>query len=292
MPSTFTTDPIGPRSIDEMLDVVYSRAEHHRKRRTVQRVGIAAVAVLVASAGVVTLRGGDPEAHVRVVDRPTTEEQAITPPDVEASMQATPGTGASGSVHSSGSRAKKEADKPREVDATVQKPEGVPALPADGKPALETWGAATDDLNDANPGDWYYDIAATSMQFDSSSQMVIFTTKYRLPDAPIGETRAARNLQSLFGYQNTTFEVRVSESGNELGEVVVDDWLHCGDQCSTGFDVASSTLQVFVPLAKLNEAVTQRRAQPLASGADIMSVEALTIPAGALATPADESEVE
>lgn len=271
MPSTFTTDPIGPRSIDEMLDVVYTRAGNMRRRRAVRRVGVAAVAVVVGLAGVVTVRGGDPEARVRLVDRPPAEEEASAPAS-DGNEAPPPSAGA----HTSGQeQVSQGADESHEVDATVKQPQGTPPVQSPKRPPVETWAEDTDALNDATPNDWYFDIAATSMQFDGAQ--VVFTTRYRVPDAPVDQARQSRVLESVFEYEGDAFTVAVRESANALGTVFVDNHLECTD-CVPRFDTASGTLFVSVPLATLNQAIKERNENhpALGPGADIWSVRAVT----------------
>lgn len=274
MPSTFTTDPIGPRSVDEMLGVVYTRADRLRRRRTGRRLGAAAVAVLLGAAAVATSGRGDPDAHVRAADRSNTAlDNEAAPPAADAEA-ATAGAAAGGSVRSGSSAKPKGAAKPNEVDATVKRPEAVPALPADDKPALEMWADDADVLNDSTPGDWYFDIVSTSMEFDAKANVVVFTTAYRLPAPAEAGTRAGRLLESIFDYDNTSFSVKVEESDNRLGAVRLDNTRTCTD-CVAEFHADRSTLVLHVPLGSLNAAVT-RRASPLAPGADIWSIHAVT----------------
>lgn len=278
MPSTFTTDPIGPRSVDEMLGVVYSRAHGMRRRRLVQRTGVAAIALLVGIAGVVTVRGGDPDAHVRTVDRPTGEKQTSVPvvdPGAVASAMGLPLAPPTTAVP-------KDTKKARQIDATVHQPDGVPSLPTDNAPPLETWADATDALNDSTPANWYYDIAATVMQFDPSKQVVIFTTSYRAPDVSPDSARDDRAMEATFDYAETgKFTVTVSESGNQLGAVGLEGSpSRCAD-CTARFDAASAKLVVTVPLATLNADVTGQGFGALGSGADIMSMAAATRPLAA-----------
>lgn len=276
MPSTYTTDSIGPRSVDEMLAVVYTRAERVRRRRAVQRLGVAAVAVLLATAGVVTLDRGDPNAQVNTVDRPDAgvgaEEEALASPPAEPPAE--PGRGEVSSPAAPAPPSVKTEGR-NEVDATVRRPEAVPELPArTTPPPLETWADDSDGINDSSPADWYFDIAATAMQFDNGADVVVFRTTYRSPDAALDAARAGRVLESRFDYEGQTFAVSVHEANNQLGAVNIDNLFDCTD-CSTGFDAAGSTLVVTVPLDTLNRAVT-RRSTPLAAGADIMSLEALS----------------
>jgi hypothetical protein len=292
LPSTFTTDPIGPRSIDEMLEEVYARADGHRRRRAVRRLAAAVVSVAIGSAAVMSFGGGDDEARVRVVGKPPQAEEPAQaepaptePPAAEASARPADGTSAS----AKGRAAAKKAEEPKEVDATVRQPEGVPPLPSESRARLETWGDATDGLNDSTPNDWYFDISATTMQFEAETEVVVFTTSYRPPDTSLEATRTARVLQSQFAYEGQTFVVDVEESDNTIGKVRIDDLFDCSE-CSARFDAPTSTLAVNVPLAKLNEAVT-RRGSPLGPGADVMSVTALTIRADSVlpSDPADST---
>lgn len=294
MPSTSTTDSIGPRSVDEMLTVVYTRAERVRRRRTAQRLGAAAGAVLLVVVGMATLGGGDPDALVRTVDRPDGDaaatEEAVAPPTADAPAEpvgSAPPPGPAEPVRPSA-----RAEGGHEVDATVKRPAAVPELPADtAKASVETWADDADGINDSTPADWYFDISTTTMQFDNEARAVVFRTTYRSPDAALDATRAGRVLESRFDYEGQTFAVSVHEANNQLGAVRVDNLFDC-TTCSTGFDAAGSTLVLTVPLDTLNEAVT-RRAAPLAAGADIMSLEALSFRANGAAKAglADSSDM-
>jgi hypothetical protein len=278
LPSTLTTDPIGPRSVDEMLDVVYGRATRLRRRRAIQRIGGATAALALALGFLVSSGDGTDDAQVRVVDRPGHQDEAPPPDEPAASDVPPPATGDGGGAGAaSGAAPRPTATGTPEAPAKPTPDGAVGALPvADKAPSIELWATATDGENDAVPNDWYYDVVSAAMEFDRSRAAVVFTTRYRTPDAPADEARETRILESDFAYGSHTYAVTVQESGNRLGVVQLEGEVDCG-ACSARFDVGAATLVVTVPLDALNEQVRRfDDSEPLGAGADVSDLVAIT----------------
>ncbi|MBW3669456.1 MAG: hypothetical protein KY443_09630 [Actinobacteria bacterium] len=285
MPSASVTEPVGPRSVDEMLGVVYGRAHRLRRRRAAQRLGGGVAALAVALTAFVMLGEGDDSARLRVVDdRDTRQTTTTAPPDAD------PGAGAGNS--SGYPPAPSENTRPR--TAPTGTPPAAPPVTsppnvqADAGASLEAWMSADDVANDAVPNDWYYDVIAASMEFDRTRNVVVFTTRYRSPDTAPTATRAERVLESLFDYGTHTYVVTVEESGNRLSGVRIED---AGDDCTSctaHFEAADATLVVTVPLGVLNAEVARHDdSPPLGSGSEIADLTARTARLGDAVGDAD-----
>lgn len=270
MQSTFVPDPIGPRSVDEMLDVVYDRAAVLHRRRTMQRVGSAAVAVVLAVVGTLTLQGDDEGAHVRVVDDRTGRQEEGAPPgpdggrDASASPAPRPPNGGG-------------APKPGKAPGTGTPASGtattLPAMPTPPTPVIESWEAVTDATGDATPGNWYWDITAAAIDYDDARRVMVFTTRYRSPDQPTGG-RQARKLKSQFSYDGEVYSVAVEESGDQLGEVTIDHDVPCPG-CTARFEVEAARLVVSVPVDVMNEVIGRKRNSPALGAGAAARVEGL-----------------
>lgn len=285
MPSASVTDPIGPRSVDEMLGVVYGRAQRRRRRRAAQRLGGGGALLSIALIALMALGERDDSARLRVVDdRDTRQTTTTAPSDTD------PGAGAGNS--SGHPPAPSENTHPRTPSTTA--PPAAPSVTsppdvqADAAASLEAWMRADDVANDAIPNDWYYDVIAASMEFDRSRDVVVFTTRYRSPDTATTATRAERVLESLFDYGTHTYAVTVEESGNRLSGVRIDDADHECTSCTAHFEAAEATLVVTVPLGVLNAEVARHDdSPPLGSGSEIADLVARTARVGDAVGDAD-----
>jgi hypothetical protein len=259
-----------------MLGVVYGRATRMRRRRAVQRVGGATAAIALAFGALVSLGNGTDEARVRVADEPGRQDEAPPPAEPAASDAA---TGAGSSEPAPGGAAPRPSPKPDPAPGatTGTAPAAVPALPAAQRAQPpELWATATDGTNDAMPNHWYYDVVSASMEFDQGRGAVVFTTRYRTPDAPADQEREARILDSEFAYGSHVYAVSIQESGNQLGPVRIEGQVSCGT-CTARFDAAAAVLVVTVPVEVLNREIARHDdSEPLASGADIGELVAVT----------------
>lgn len=286
MPSTFTTDPIGPRSVDEMLDVVYGRADALHRRRTMQRMGGGIAAVVLALTATLTLRGSDEGASVRVVGDPKGEQEANAPHKADGDA---PGPGADGAGPASPSGTAPggaRASKPSNVPATSVPSTTVPAVAGPPPAPFETWKTLGDAVGDATPGDWYYDITSAAMEYDPNRDAVVFTTSYRPPS---GSTtgRQERILTSTFSFDGKDYMVSVREANDQLGDVVVDEVIAC-PSCTPRFDAAAGRLVVTVPTPVLNQAVERKsNGARLRAGARIDGLITTTSAVGAGETTID-----
>lgn len=275
MPSASITDPIGPRSVDEMLGVVYGRADRLRRRRALQRVGGGAAALALVLAALVTLGEGDDSAQLRVVDDPGAHQETAPPEQSDAEP------GAAEDLLNSHPPAPSSGDAgPRTPPTTAPAAPPVtspPKVQADAAASLEAWMRVDDAANDSVPEDWYYDVIAASMELDRRRDVVVFTTRYRSPDAATTASRDARLLESQFDYGTHTYSVEVDESDNRLSGVRIEGSNKACGSCTAEFDATRATLVVTVPLAVLNAEVARHDdSKPLGSGAEITDLVART----------------
>ncbi|HVF73450.1 MAG TPA: hypothetical protein VM938_00270 [Acidimicrobiales bacterium] len=277
MPSTFTTDPIGPRSVDEMLDVVYGRADALQRRRTVQRMGGGIAAVVLALVATLTVQGSNEGASVRSVDDPNGKQEEQAPDNGEGggspSGGEAPGSAPPGDAAGTAARSTPSSVPAKAVATTVPPVMTPPAA------AIETWKTVGDAKGDATPDRWYYDITTAAMEYDPNRSTVIFTTSYR---APTGSTsgRQEREMESEFTFDDTTHSVNVRESGDQLGEVHIDD-VHPCPGCTATFDAAAGRLVVTVPMSVMNDVMARESDARLQAGARIDTLVATSATVGA-----------
>lgn len=287
MPSTFTTDPIGPRSVDEMLDVVYGRADALQRRRTMRRMAGGIAAVVLAVAATLTLQGSDEGASVRVVGDPKGEQEASAPEQSDGTGRGEAPAEGDGSA-SPPSSAPQGAGKPTPSSVPSKSVPSTTVLAVVGPPSgsFETWKTLGDAVGDATPADWYYDITSAAMEYDPHRDTVVFTTTYR---SPTGSTsgRQERILSSTFAFDGKDYVVSVREENDQLGEVLVDEAIAC-PSCTPRFDAAAGRLVVTVPIAVLNEAVDRKsNGARLQAGAHIDGLITTTSAVGAGGTTID-----
>lgn len=274
MPSASITDPIGPRSVDEMLGVVYGRADRLRRRRAAQRLGGGAAALALVLAALVTLGEGDDSAQLRVVDDPGSHQETAPPEQSDAQAGAAAGADSGHPPAPSGEPAPRTPPTTTPAAPPVTPP---PKVQADAGASLEAWMRVDDDANDSVPEDWYYDVVAASMELDRSRDVVVFTTRYRSPDGATTASRDARLLESQFDYGTHTYSVDVEESDNRLSGVHIEGSNQVCESCTARFDAAAATLVVTVPLAVLNAEVARHDdSEPLGSGSEITDLVART----------------
>jgi hypothetical protein len=249
------TEPVGPRSPDEILAVVYHRTERTRRRRR-QQVGVAVAAVAFAVTGLASLRSGDDEAsRVRVVDgeQVRTEEstETSTPPTTSAGASASEERDTTSTTRPTGARPQGAVGPTNATSTTTTTPvlPTTTTLPATGGPDVRTLAQASDAEDDAVLPGWYYDIVSGSMRLDLKNDVVVFTTRYASPDS--SGDRDNRTLRSEFEYANDYVTVSVTETDNALGTV------HIGPEpcanCARSFDEGAALLTVTVPVDVMND---------------------------------------
>lgn len=253
MSSTSVREPIGPRSVDEMLAEVYGRAARTRRRRHGVAVMGAAAATLVTAAALSFVGSDGDSAQVRTAGRSDAEARATveTSPTTSTPAPSDSGPGTGGrpapSKKDSPSGGRREAALPPPADGPVQSP-SVPAAPD-----VRLLRAVEDASGDATPGSWYLDIVRGSAEHDSRRQALVFTTAFRDDGAGDGD-REEHTVTSRVQYDNSLYELTVVERGNRLGDVKLD--ARACDGCTARFDAAQARLVVTVPLATFNAAVT------------------------------------
>ncbi|MDQ3757657.1 MAG: DUF4349 domain-containing protein [Actinomycetota bacterium] len=257
MPSTLS-EPIGPRSPDDILAVVYRRTEHVRRRRRQQLVAAAGALALGVAALVSALPGDDEAARVRVVDDRTarTEETQESATATTVAGSAEPPSDSDPTTTTTTTTASKR-NPPSQPSSPVQAsaPTTVPPLPTttlpgtvDSGPSMKLLAQEADRQGDSSPGDWYYDIVHGSMHVDLRNDTVLFTTRYRTPDT--SGSRNTRTLRTSFDYDNSPVAVSVTESGNALGEVSLNGGECAG--CTAELDESQGELTVTVPTATMD----------------------------------------
>lgn len=286
------TEPVGPRSPDDILAVVYQRTERARRRHR-QQLSAAVAVLAVGVAGLVSLRPGDDEAaRVRVVDgRNTRTEEvsgesatpatAATSAEPPASSPTTAAPSKRRSHPSSGGGDKASTPVPAPPVPTTS------TLPASGNgPNVKLLAEEGDKLNDSIPNHWYFDIVQTAMQLDVRNDVVVFTTRYRSADT--SGSRERRTLRSEFVYENDIVTVDVTEDDNALGPVTIFGSGCTG--CTAGFDEAQARLTVTVPISTMDTYLVARHGEGHSiAQAVVTSLEALTSQLGVDDLPADKS---
>lgn len=250
------TEPVGPRSPDEILAVVYDRTTRVRRRRRTRLTAGAAMAAVALTGLVVTLQPSDKEARLHVVDHnPATEEAAeVRTVDLPA--------GESGQVASSppSTTAKRHASKPAaaaDTEGTVPPPVPPPTTTTTTLPSVRLLAEDVDAENDADPNSWYLDIVRGSMQFDVDRNIVVLTTRYRSPGAEAGNPRESHRMSTQVTFDQVIYAIEVDETDGVLSDVEIDGEV-C-EPCQATFVAAEGTLTVHVPLDDFNAAVVAQR---------------------------------
>src|SRR5687768_13556284 len=242
-------EPVGPRSPDDILAVVYQRTERVRRRRR-QQLAAAVAAVAVGVAGLVSLRPGDDEAaRVRVVDGRTTQteeatDESATPiTDAVGSRLVTssPTTMASTKRHSQPSSS--GGDNKASTPTTPPLPTATTSPPLPNGPGARLLAEASDADDDAILPAWYYEIVHGSIALDFRSDVVVFTTRYGTPSA--SGNRETRTLGSQFTIDQAFVGVDVTEADNTLGAVKFHTGAACNG-CIPTFDEGEARLTVTV----------------------------------------------
>jgi len=284
------TEPIGPRSPDDILAVVYQRTERTRRRRR-QQLSAAVAVVALGVAGVASLQAGDDEAsRVRAVDRGNTKtEEVMTPTTVVAALAAPAGTAKAAPKRSRGSSPATAADRTgspaQSAPTTVPPLPTTTTLPIDQGPQSRMLAQASDVADDALLPGWWYDIVSGSMRVDSGSGLVVFTTQYGAPDD--SGNRDARTLHTEFVYEHNTVNLDVTETDNVLGVVKLgtDD---C-NACTRSLDEAGGRLTVGVPIDVMNDYLARLYGSGHAIEEAVISALGMKTISADLTVTADES---
>lgn len=238
-----------------------------------QRLGGGVAALALVLAALVSLDGGDDTAQVRVVDDPAARREPPSPEQAESE----PGGGELLNSHPPAPSADPAPHAPPSTAPAAPPVTSPPKVKADAAASLEAWMKVDDAANDSVPEDWYYDVVAASMELDRNRDVVVFTTRYRSPDASTSGPRDARLLESQFDYGTHTYSVEVDESDNRLSGVRIEGSDKACESCTADFDATRATLVVTVPLAVLNAEVARHDdSKPLGSGAEITDLVART----------------
>lgn len=281
------TEPVGPRSPDEILAVVYDRTNRVRRRRRTRLTAGAAFAAVALTGLVATLAPSDKEARLHVVDnRKTGTEEA-------AAVRTTPAPSADGeptaSTSTTTTRPRKEPP-PAAFGGTVTTQAPAPTT-STTLPRVQLLAEAVDAEGDASPNSWYFDIVHGSMALDSVRSDVVLKTRYRSPGAEADNARDNRTMRSEVTYDQAIYAIAVDETDGVLSDVKIDGRV-CGS-CGVTFSAADATLTVHVPLDEFNAAVAARRAQatPLSAQSQISDLKLVTerLLANLTTTPADSS---
>ena len=252
------TEPVGPRSPDDILAVVYQRTERVRRRRR-QQLAAAVAAVAVGVAGLVSLRPGDDEAaRVRVVDGRTTQTEEATDesatPITDAAgsglVTSSPTTMASTKRHSQPSSS--GGDNKASTPTTPPLP--TTTLPVPNGPDIRLLAEASDADDDAILPAWYYELVHGSMALDFRSDVVVFSTRYGTPSA--SGNRETRTLGSQFTFDQAVVGVDVTEADNTLGAVKFHTGAACNG-CIPTFDEGEARLTVTVPIDTMNRFLSE-----------------------------------
>jgi hypothetical protein len=270
------TEPVGPRSPDEILASVYERTQHTRRRRRTQlgAGGALAVAVLL---GLLAVRPSGEEARLRVIDRnPGTEEAAATrvPPasDDEQLVAAAETT----TTTAARRRERPGRTPPAGAGPVTTPPPTITTTTTTTLPPVRLLAEATDAQNDATPNDWYYDVVYGSMHFDAARGGLLFTTSYRNPGSSPEPDRSDRTMSTRVTYDQSIYEITVDEVDGQLSNVKVDG-RDCGT-CQVAFGSAMLTVQV--PVDEFNAAIAAKgaTAAPLRADSQITDLEVATAP--------------
>ncbi|HEX2040173.1 MAG TPA: hypothetical protein VHF47_10625 [Acidimicrobiales bacterium] len=291
------TEPIGPRSPDEILAVVYHRTERARRRRR-QQMSAAAAVLAFGMAGLLTLRSGDDEAsRVRVIDGNTvrTEEStdtsdppatAVSPTDDDRAATATASPRPRPQATGPGKPAAGSGDPARVTPSTVPPLPTTTTLPESNAPGIRSLAQVSDAEDDAVLPGWYYDIVSGSMQLDPRTRMVVFTTRYAAPGG--SGDRADRTLRSGFEYEGDYVTVDVTEADNVLGAVELGGTA-CSE-CTRSFDVTAGTLTVNVPIASMDSYLQRYHEDDASIERAAVSALHLVTTSADLGVRADETE--
>jgi hypothetical protein len=288
------SEPVGPRSPDDILAVVYQRTERVRRRHRQQLTAAVAV-VALGVAGLVSLVPGDDEAaRVRVVDgrNGRTEEvsdDSATPTAASTAEQpaSTPTTVASPKRSSQPSNGG-GGDNNNKSSTPTAPPLPTTTLPttAANGPNVRLLAEEADRSNDSLPTNWYYDITHTAMQLDLRNDIVVFTTRYRTPDT--SGTRDRRVLRNEFDYENAIVTVDVTEESNALGQVVLGGG-EC-DGCTADFDDTQARLTVTIPVSTIDAYLVAHHGQGASiEQAVVSTLDAITTRIGVNEVSADKS---
>lgn len=285
------TEPVGPRSPDDILAVVYQRTERARRRRRQQLT--AAVAVLaVGVTGLVSLVPGDDEAaRVRVVDSRNTRTEEVpddsaTPTAAAAEQPASSPTTTASSKRSSQPSGGGSGGNKASTPTAPPLPTTTLPTTSENSPGVRLLAEEGDRSNDSIPTNWYYDIVQTAMQLDLRNDVVVFTTRYRSPDAT--GPRDRRTLRSEFDYENDIVTVDVTEESNTLGQVALGGG-GC-DGCTADFDDTQARLTITIPVSTIDAYLVAHYGQGASiEQAVVSTLNAITTRIGVNEVSADRS---
>ena len=284
------TEPVGPRSPDEILVSVYERTQRTRRRRRTQFGAGGALVAAMAMAGLLALRPSGEEARLHVVDRnPKTEEAAATrtPAATNDDLMV---AAASTTTTTGRTERLKKTPPPAAAGGPVTTQAPTVTTTTTTLPPVRLLAEAVDEENDATPNDWYYDVVHGSMHLNEGQQRLVFVTSYRTSGGVAGNDRSDRRMRTQVTYNQAIYEISIDEIDGRLSDVEIDG-IVC-ESCQAAFGM--TTLTVNVPVHEFNAAVTARNtdAELLGAGSQITDLTLATdqLVADLTPMPADSSK--